>query len=141
MVARGRGVGSRWSDEQELISDTAWSPQYSDPMVLLVSILRFGEDRLTETGRDEDGIEFTIERARGYVTPEWTDEAIVTSTLRIDPETYEVVNFSMNWQFDVRGLTCDEYGRGCESDRVWGEYGYSGGCSGSIAGCGIGIGC
>ena len=97
------------SDEQELISDTAWSPQYSDPMVLLVSILRFGEDRLTEIGRDENGIEFRIERARGYATPEWTDEAIVSSTLKIDLETYEVVNFSMNWQFDVRGLTCDEY--------------------------------
>ena len=32
------------SDEQELISETAWSPQFSDPMALLVSVLWFGEE-------------------------------------------------------------------------------------------------
>ena len=97
------------ADEQDLISETAWSPHFSDPMVLLVSILQFGEELLTEVDRDEDGIEYRIERSRGYVAPEWTDEAVVSATLKIDPETYEIVNFSMNWQFEVRGLTCDEY--------------------------------
>ena len=97
------------ADEQVLIRETAWSPQFSDPMVLLTSILWFGQDLLNEVDRDEEGIEYRIERSRGYVAPEWTNEAIVSSSLKIDPDTYEIVNFSMNWQFEVRGLTCDEY--------------------------------
>ncbi len=97
------------SDEQELISETAWSPQFSDPMALLVSVLWFGGEALTEASRDEDGIEFRIERVRGHVTPEWTDEAIVSATFKIDPTNYQITNFSMTWQFDVRGLTCDQY--------------------------------
>ncbi len=97
------------SDEQELTDETAWSPQYSDPMTLLVSILWFGQDRLNEVDRTEDEIEYRVERMRGYVTPEWTDEAVVSATLKINTSTYEVTNFSMNWQFDVRGLSCDEY--------------------------------
>lgn len=97
------------ADEQELISETAWSPQFSDPMALLASILWFGADSMTEAARDEEGIEFRIERVRGHVTPEWTDEAIVSSTLKIDPNNYQIINFSMTWQFDVRGLTCDQY--------------------------------
>ena len=97
------------SDEQELISETAWSPQFSDPMALLVSTLWFGEDSLTEASRDDDGIEFRIERVRGHVAPEWTDEAIVSATFKIDPTNYEITNFNMTWQFDVRGLTCDQY--------------------------------
>ena len=97
------------SDEQELISETAWSPQFSDPMALLVSTLWFGEESLTEASRDDDGIEFRIERVRGHVAPEWTDEAIVSATFKIAPTNYEITNFNMTWQFDVRGLTCDQY--------------------------------
>ncbi len=97
------------SDEQELISETAWSPQFSDPMALMVSVLWFGEESLTEAARDEDGIEFRIDRLRGHVAPEWTDEAIVSATFKIDPTNYEIINFNMTWQFDVRGLTCDQY--------------------------------
>ena len=97
------------SDEQELISETAWSPQFSDPMTLLVSVLWFGEDALSEVSRDEEGVVFRIERVQGHVAPEWTNEAIVSSTFKIDINTYEIVNFSMTWQFDVRGLTCDQY--------------------------------
>ena len=97
------------SDEQELISETAWSPQFSDPMALLVSVLWFGEESLTEAARDDEGIEFRIDRVRGHVAPEWTDEAIISATFKIDPTNYEIINFNMTWQFDVRGLTCDQY--------------------------------
>ena len=97
------------SDEQELISQTAWSPQFSDPMALLVSVLWFGEESLTEAARDDEGIEFRIDRVRGHVAPEWTNEAIVSATFKIDPTNHEIINFTMTWQFDVRGLTCDQY--------------------------------
>ena len=97
------------TDEQDLAEETSWSPQYSDPMVLLVSILWFGQDLLTEVSRDEDEIEYRVERMRGYATPEWTDEAVVSATLKINPSTYELESFSMNWHFDVRGVICDEY--------------------------------
>ena len=97
------------SDEQELNDETAWSPQYSDPMTLLTSILWFGQDMLTEEERTDDEIEYRVDRIRGYVTPEWTNEATVSATLKIDSLTHEVTNFSMNWLFDVRGLACDEY--------------------------------
>ena len=97
------------TDDQDLIDETAWSPEYSDPMVLLTSILWFGDELLTELGRDEEAIEYRVERMRGYVTPEWTDEAVVSASLKIDPTTYEVIHFTMEWLFDVRGLSCDEY--------------------------------
>ena len=96
-------------DEQALIDDTAWNPQYSDPMVLLASVLLFGEVLLTEIDRNEEEIEFRVERFRAYAAPSWTDEALLAASFTINLENYEIENFAMEWSFDVRGLACDEY--------------------------------
>ena len=97
------------ADEQALIDETYWNPQYSDPMVLLASILWFGEDSLTETNRTETQIEFRIGRFRAYATPTWTDDVDVAASLTINLNNFEIESFSMEWSFDVRGLACDEY--------------------------------
>ena len=96
-------------DEQALIDETAWNPQYSDPMVLLASALLFGEDLLTEIERDEEEVEFRIERFRAYAAPSWTDEAVMAASFTINLQSYEIESFAMEWSFDVRGLVCDEY--------------------------------
>ena len=97
------------ADEQALIDETSWNPQYSDPMVLLASVLWFGEDLLTEVDRNEEEIEFRIERFRAYAAPSWTDEAILAASFTINLSNYEIETFTMEWAFDVRGLVCDEY--------------------------------
>lgn len=96
-------------DEQALIDDTAWNPQYSDPMVLLASVLLFGQDLLTEVGQNEEEVGFRIERFRAYAAPSWTDEAVMAASFTINLESYEIETFAMEWSFDVRGLVCDEY--------------------------------
>lgn len=97
------------TDEQELAAETAWSPQYSDPLALLTSVLYFEADTLEELNRGEDEIEFRVERIRGYAAPDWTDEALVSATFKVDLTNYELTSFSMEWEFGVRGLACDEY--------------------------------
>ncbi len=97
------------ADEQALIDETSWNPQYSDPMVLLASILWFGESALTEVSRNDTQIEFRIERFRAYAAPSWTDDVAVAASLTINLENYKIESFSMEWNFDVRGLSCDEY--------------------------------
>ena len=98
------------TDEQDLALETAWSPQYSDPMVLLTSVLYFANDTLVELDRTDEDIEFRVERIRGYATPDWTEEQVLLSaTFKIDLTNYEITTFSMDWFFDVRGLACDEY--------------------------------
>ena len=108
-------------NEQEFAEETPWAPQYSDPLVLLASILNFGTDTLTELGRDEEEIEFRIEQIRAYAAPEWADEALVSATFKIDLTNYEVTTFTMDWLFGVRGLACDGYG--VEANLI--EYGAS----------------
>ena len=98
------------TDEQDLAVETAWSPQYSDPMVLLASVLYFSNETLIELDRTDEEIEFRVERIRGYATPEWTDDqALLSATFTVDLTSYEIATFSMDWFFDVRGLACDEY--------------------------------
>ena len=96
-------------DEQALIDETAWNPQYSDPMVLLASALWFGGALLTEIDRNEEEIEFRIERFRAYAAPSWTDEAVLAASFTINLSNFEIETFTMEWAFDVRGLVCDEY--------------------------------
>ena len=96
-------------DEQELVDDTSWAPQYSDPLVLLVSTLYFGSETLVEDARTEESVDFRVSLPRAYAAPEWTDDASLSATFTIDLETYEVTRFAMTWEFDVRGLACDEY--------------------------------
>ena len=109
------------SDEIELIDETAWSPQYSDPMTLLASVLWFGTDLLTEVERDEDTVSFRVERFRAYAAPTWTDRADVAASFAVDLNTFEIGQFAMDWYFDVRGLVCDGYD--VEGDLI--EYGVS----------------
>ena len=97
------------TDEQELAEETAWAPQYSDPLAMLTSVLYFESGTLEELNRGEDEIEFRIERIRGYAAPDWSDEALVSATFKVDLTNFEVTSFSMEWEFGVRGLACDEY--------------------------------
>ena len=109
MAAAGRGDASLRLTNRRLIDETAWNPQYSDPMVLLASALWFGEDLLTEIDRTEEEIEFRIERFRAYAAPSWTDEAVLAASFTINLSNFEIETFTMEWAFDVRGLVCDEY--------------------------------
>ena len=97
------------TDEQELAEETPWAPQYSDPLVLLASVLHFGTDTLMELDRDEEEIEFRIEQIRAYAAPEWAEQALVSATFKIDLTNYEITTFTMDWLFGVRGLACDGY--------------------------------
>lgn len=96
-------------DEQALIDETAWNPQYSDPMVLLASVLLFGEELLTEIDRNDEEVEFRIERFRAFAAPSWTDEAVMAASFTINLQNYEIETYAMEWSFDVRGLVCDEF--------------------------------
>lgn len=97
------------ANEQDLAEETAWSPQYSDPLALLASVLYFGQEVLVELNRGEDEIEFRVERIRGYAAPDWADEALLSATFKVNLTNYEVTTFAMEWLFGVRGLACDEY--------------------------------
>ncbi len=108
------GAGQTWrrffaSDEQDLIQDTAWNPQYSDPLTMLASVLWFGPDEIIDFKETDEGIEFNIRNLRAYATPTWAEDARVVPSFTVNPDTYEITRFSMTWHFTVTGLQCDEY--------------------------------
>ncbi len=108
--------GLRWdtvrdiTDEQDLPKrGISWSPVFSDPMVMLASILWFASDDYTELLRTDKTATYQFDLSRPFVSLTWTDDVDVDITLTIDLATYEIEAFEMDWSFDVRGLQCNSY--------------------------------
>ena len=110
------GSGRRWrstevADEQELISSTAWSPEFGDPLVILASMLWFGrESQITIVRSDDAERVLAIELSNGFANPEWaTRSRLDIRNITIDVETYVIQSFEAVWEFTVRGLACNQF--------------------------------
>lgn len=97
--------------EQELVSSTAWSPEFSDPLVILASMLWFGRESQVEIVRSDDQERvIAIDLSSGFAAPEWASRSRLTiNNMAIDSETYAIASFNVDWEFTVRGLSCDRY--------------------------------
>ena len=122
------GSGRRWRtvpvrDEQEAITSTSWSPEYSDPLVILLSILWFGLESQIDIVRSDDAERvISVDLNSGFASPDWaTRNRLDISNLAIDLETYVVQSFEADWEFTVRGLACGHYH--VEATLVSGGYG------------------
>ena len=122
------GSGRRWRevtfrDEQDAISDTAWTPEYVDPMVILASMLWFGRESQIETVRSDDASRvLAIDLSSGFADPDWaTRNRLDVVNLEIDLDTHVIHGFEVIWEFTVRGLACNQYR--VEAELVSGGYG------------------
>lgn len=109
------GAGTRWrrvgvQDEQDLIRQTAWNPEYSDPLIMLASILWFADaGDIDVNRRTEDAIIFEIRLDDAFVTPLWAGDKDVDINMTVDLENLQIERYSMEWDFQVGGLVCDDY--------------------------------
>lgn len=110
------GSGRRWrnadvADEQKLISSTAWSPEFGDPLVILASMLWFGRESQISIVRSDDAERvLAIELSNGFANPEWaTRSRLDIKNITIDVETYVIQSFEAVWEFTVRGLACSQF--------------------------------
>lgn len=111
------GSGRRWrsipvSDEQDAISSRiSWAPEYSDPLVILNSILWFGLESQIDIVRSDDAERvISVNLNSGFASPDWASRnRLDIDNLAIDLETYVVQSFEVDWEFTVRGLACGHY--------------------------------
>ena len=98
-------------DEQDAISSTLWSPEYSDPLVILNSILWFGLESQIDIVRSDDAERvISVDLNSGFASPDWASRnRLDIENIAIDLETYVVQSFEVNWEFTVRGLDCGRY--------------------------------
>lgn len=110
------GSGRRWrsvdiEDEQELITSTAWNPEFADPLVILASMLWFGRESQISIVRSDDAERvMAIELTNGFANPDWaTRSRLDIKNITIDVETYVIQSFEAEWEFTVRGLSCSQF--------------------------------
>lgn len=110
------GSGRRWravdiEDEQELITSTAWNPEFADPLVILASMLWFGRESQISIVRSDDAERvMAIELSNGFANPVWaTRNRLDIKNITIDVETYVIQSFEAEWEFTVRGLSCSQF--------------------------------
>ena len=121
------GSGRRWRkevrDEQDAITSTSWSPEYSDPLVILMSILWFGLESQINIVRSDDAERvISVDLNSGFAAPAWASRnRLDIESIAIDLETYVVQSFVADWEFAVRGLACSHYH--VEATLVSGGYG------------------
>lgn len=122
------GSGRRWRsvsarDEQDALTSTSWSPEYSDPLVILMSILWFGLESQIDIVRSDDAERvISVDLSSGFAAPDWASRnRLDISNIAIDLETYVVQSFEADWEFTVRGLACGHYH--VEATLVSGGYG------------------
>ncbi len=97
-------------DEQELIRHTNWNPEYSDPLIMLASILWFAPENRIEVTRESDlGWSYAINLDDAFVSPGWSTRADLDITISIDATNHRITEYSMDWDFAVRGLLCNRY--------------------------------
>ena len=110
------GSGRRWrtvevEDEQELISSTAWSPEFGDPLVILASMLWFGRESQINIVRSDDAERvISVELNSGFANPSWANRSrLDIRNITIDVETFVIQSFEVVWEFTVRGLACSQF--------------------------------
>ena len=97
-------------DAQQLYRHTAWNPEYSDPLIMLASILWFAPDNRIEITRDSgQGVSYAIELDEAFVNPSWASGAFLDITMTIDWTTSQITEYTMNWDFEATGLVCNNY--------------------------------
>ena len=110
------GSGRRWrmvevEDEQELITYTAWNPEFGDPLVILASMLWFGRESQINIVRSDDAERvISVELNNGFANPSWaTRSRLSIRNITIDIETFVVQSFEVVWEFNTRGLDCNQF--------------------------------
>ncbi len=109
------GANQRWrtikvADAQELTRETAWNPEYSDPLIMLASILWFiDEVEIRVNDRSSAEVSYSIDLNNAFVAPYWTDKIAIDANLTIDLKDYQLTDYDLDWDFDVRGLLCSDY--------------------------------
>ncbi len=100
----------RARNEQELIRHTIWNPEYSDPLIMLASILWFAPDNRIEVTHDSDLVRsYTINLDDAFVSPDWATRTDLDIMMSIDLTNYQITEFAMDWNFATRGLACNLY--------------------------------
>ena len=105
------GVGTwRKVDTDEFFEDTAWRPGFISPHIMLASVLHFGVAEDIEVSAERSGlITLRVSLDKPFVTLPWTNREELEVAIALHEETYEVVEYSMDWKFHVKGGFCPGY--------------------------------
>ena len=96
-ISEGR---PRKIDSQELVDITSWSPSFSNPLGLLVSILYFADHRKIEITKSSEGtLALSVHLDDWFGILSWSRSETVDILMVISEETYQIEEYSAYWRF------------------------------------------
>ena len=83
--------------------ETNWSASFTDPVDMLISVLRYADTEAVSVGTGASGtLELSLMLANHRSLPvSWARGAVIDIGVTLDAETYAMTGYRMEWGFDV----------------------------------------